>query len=1161
MITLIQRQDSSPMDGLDHLFLLPERALTMDATRLQKDLAGLDFDVRLLHEAPMGNIWLSGSRPSSATKEDPKARLRTLKERQHEERRKKLEEMQEQAMALQRFKEKKEMERKLRMDEIKQKEEVKRQLVEDRKKAINDAERDRLESILKRNQEREARIEAKRRNERHSIVFAFGSSTPRMLQPTDSVGSFWGHRRATSTQNITTAAAPLTRRQSERELDGGIKKRATSAGGLERSVEAPTPQAPAGCASGYVGRRRTDLMPTIPSRDSPSAPPRKSFTRSPAPSRPSSSLSQQSTSSVTSSVNMRTRPIAAPRRPRPVSIAVTGISTDLNKNGTTTDVKKPETKPPLPKTRKSSLVKSTEKLKKKSVASPTEGSPKLLVSPTYTVPVTHSPTIENNKIKEVKAEDTVVVQHETIEHREEFEVSGDAEVTTGITEQIHQPDQTDVKPEEPIPIEEKQEVEPPPKQEVTEIEAAKPEIAEEIKEEEKPKEEDAPPAPVITETVSEVVEHELISEPQPEPTTKIEQEKKMDTSTTQAIDLSESITDMTASMIKVRINTEEEAKAALAERRRLAREEAERQAEMERRRIEEEQRLEFERQQREEEQQRILIEKLRAEEQQRLEEAIKEAQKREEEQRLRKEEENRMRVLKEEAERRQREEAERQKAELQERLKNEEKEREARRKRVEAIMLRTRGKNSVASNQQSEEKNDENKSEKINGSKGDAPENGHKNGKEIDNVDNIIPVETLKNANTVNNVDNNLSTDDTLNSNNAWQHNTSVDRKDIYIIANPFIKTKLIYEGNQSRQSVSPRDVTIWIFGTMTTFENIDSELVFNCEDSMDACFTAFDKNGDGKLDLDEFRLICRALFRNDKGKIYTLEEEKLKDVFEVFDQNGDEFIDKDEFVFCWNHWIKVIVRPISAFLIIDVQNDFISGTLNISNCSAQQNGLEVLEPINRLLETVEFDAVFYSLDWHPSDHVSFIDNINQREIDPSSPITAENAQVYDTVIFLGPPPMKQRLWPRHCVQDTWGSELHKDLKVIDTAVKVYKGTNPEVDSYSVFWDNKKLTDTTLSAQLRQKNATDIYICGLAYDICVGATAVDALAIGYRTILLDDCSRGVDLLDIEKTKNSVIKNNGVIVNSNQVKAMVEGRDRRPELGYKLAMELRANRTE
>lgn len=50
----------------------------------------------------------------------------------------------------------------------------------------------------------------------------------------------------------------------------------------------------------------------------------------------------------------------------------------------------------------------------------------------------------------------------------------------------------------------------------------------------------------------------------------------------------------------------------------------------------------------------------------------------------------------------------------------------------------------------------------------------------------------------------------------------------------------------------------------------------------------------------------------------------------------------------------------------------------------------------------------------------------------------------------------------------------------------MYKGTNPEVDSYSVFWDNKKMTDTTLCGQLRLKNATDIYICGLAYDVCVG---------------------------------------------------------------------------
>jgi len=107
------------------------------------------------------------------------------------------------------------------------------------------------------------------------------------------------------------------------------------------------------------------------------------------------------------------------------------------------------------------------------------------------------------------------------------------------------------------------------------------------------------------------------------------------------------------------------------------------------------------------------------------------------------------------------------------------------------------------------------------------------------------------------------------------------------------------------------------------------------------------------------------------------------------------------------------------------------------------------------------------------------------------------------------------------------------------------------------FWDNKKLTKTSLVSQLQEKNATDIYVCGLAYDVCVGATAADSLTSGYRTILIEDCSRGVDLKGIEKTKNVVTSNNGVIVDSSQVKAMVEGRDRRPELGYKLAMELKS----
>ncbi|KAG8269123.1 hypothetical protein J6590_008370 [Homalodisca vitripennis] len=167
-------------------------------------------------------------------------------------------------------------------------------------------------------------------------------------------------------------------------------------------------------------------------------------------------------------------------------------------------------------------------------------------------------------------------------------------------------------------------------------------------------------------------------------------------------------------LAKTRITTEEEAKAALAERRRLAREQAEREAELERQRLEaerlaEEQRLreEEEEQKRMEEEQLRLLEEARQAEQERLRQAIEEAQKREEEERLQREEEARQKVEKEEAERKAREEAEKQRQEMEIRLKKEEEDRLARRKRVEAIMSRTRGKGSTPNSTPSKEDGDD----------------------------------------------------------------------------------------------------------------------------------------------------------------------------------------------------------------------------------------------------------------------------------------------------------------------------------------------------------------------------------------------------------------------------------------------------------------------
>ena len=111
-------------------------------------------------------------------------------------------------------------------------------------------------------------------------------------------------------------------------------------------------------------------------------------------------------------------------------------------------------------------------------------------------------------------------------------------------------------------------------------------------------------------------------------------------------------------------------------------------------------------------------------------------------------------------------------------------------------------------------------------------------------------------------------------------------------------------------------------------------------------------------------------------------------------------------------------------------------------------------------------------------------------------------AELYQTVVFTGPPKTEQVLWPRHCVQESWGAELHKGLKVGDDNKDpddtddhdqvhskgrvVYKGVNPNIDSYSAFFDNAKLGKTSLEEMIREEGVFDVYVCGIATDVCVG---------------------------------------------------------------------------
>ena len=114
----------------------------------------------------------------------------------------------------------------------------------------------------------------------------------------------------------------------------------------------------------------------------------------------------------------------------------------------------------------------------------------------------------------------------------------------------------------------------------------------------------------------------------------------------------------------------------------------------------------------------------------------------------------------------------------------------------------------------------------------------------------------------------------------------------------------------------------------------------------------------------------------------------------------------------------------------MDVQNDFISGSLALKNSPACQDGEEVVQIINNILEENTFDFVVYTMDWHPEDHCSFVTNVDKYPLHESSTVSAEDAKVFDKVIYDGEKPIEQVMWPPHCIQDSEGAELHQELKV-----------------------------------------------------------------------------------------------------------------------------------
>lgn len=163
-----------------------------------------------------------------------------------------------------------------------------------------------------------------------------------------------------------------------------------------------------------------------------------------------------------------------------------------------------------------------------------------------------------------------------------------------------------------------------------------------------------------------------------------------------------------------------------------------------------------------------------------------------------------------------------------------------------------------------------------------------------------------------------------------------------------------------------------------------------------------------------------------------------------------------------------------SALIVVDVQNDFCPG-----GALAVPNGGEVVEILNRYIELfLQNDALIVaSRDWHPPKTKHF-------QTDGGK-------------------------WPVHCVQDTDGAKFHPQLLLPPDTIVVSKGIDPACDSYSAFLaadaGGRKLGELLVSAGIQK-----LYVGGLATDYCVRHTVLDALASGFKVMLLSDAVRGVD---------------------------------------------------
>jgi nicotinamidase/pyrazinamidase len=184
----------------------------------------------------------------------------------------------------------------------------------------------------------------------------------------------------------------------------------------------------------------------------------------------------------------------------------------------------------------------------------------------------------------------------------------------------------------------------------------------------------------------------------------------------------------------------------------------------------------------------------------------------------------------------------------------------------------------------------------------------------------------------------------------------------------------------------------------------------------------------------------------------------------------------------------SIEISGTDVLLVIDVQNDFCPG-----GALAVADGDAVIAPIHAIAQ--HFEHIILTQDWHTPYHFSFASAHPGKE--PFEQIEATYGA--------------QTLWPDHCVQGSKGAEFHPALNLTRAELILRKGFHRTLDSYSAFFENDRTTPTGLGGYLRERGLARVFLAGLAFDYCVGYSALDAHRLGFPAFVLRDACRAIDL--------------------------------------------------